>query len=138
LRRVCRDRLFDALPQSGRNPDLVRIEITDQLVDFSLNDSLSMHPPIRLSEDLVGGNDFADSMLGQLALDQGNELIRRERVQLDALSLRRENLDLFLGRAVSAQRCRSLGWRGDVNILSLQPSDVSKAQAEIDRLNFRS
>ena len=67
-----------------------------------------MHPPIRLGDDLFGGNDFTDSTFGQLALDQGNQFIRRERVQLDALFSIDKNLDLFLGGAMAAQRCRSL------------------------------
>ena len=62
-----------------------------------------MHAPIGIGQRLVVGDDLGDAVLSQLALDQGDQLIRGEPVQLDAFTAD-EDVDFLPGRAMSAQR----------------------------------
>ena len=85
-----------------------------ELLDHFLDGLLDLAPrkePIGLGELIVRGDDFRDAGFGQLILDEGDELIRGHRVELDALALHKE-VDLGLGRAIVLEPILDLVWAG--------------------------
>src|SRR5262249_22341079 len=122
-RRIDFDRLLDALPQSGRDLRLGLVEVLDQFFDLVLDDGLFVQAPVGVGERLVVGDDLGDAVLVELALDQRDQRIRGERIQLDTFTAN-EDVNLLLGRAVSAQRGSRLARRGDRDALPLQALDV--------------
>jgi hypothetical protein len=94
--------ILDPLGEIIRHCDVNFGRRLDRVLDGLPRTFTAYRKPVGLVENLLIRNDFLDTALDQLALDERDQLTAGHRVKLDALAAE-QKFDFRIGRAVTLQ-----------------------------------